>query len=105
MTTLQLHASQLPIDGDPAATTWRVETNDGDLDFTLTAPMLPSLSFGGKMTAELTEVPFSEDDWDNLKSRTLSLRKAAELAVKSGNIRGDFYNPNTKRFVGLFVKR
>ena len=89
MTTLQLHASQLPVDATPNRTVWRVETNDGDLDFTYIDNKY--------ITAEL----FGYDDL----ATPLPLRTAAKLAIKSGNIHGDFYNPNTNRFVGLFVKR
>ena len=98
MTTLHLNASQLPIDGDPAATTWRVEMNDNFLDFTLS---------NGKMTVEMNTYVFPDEDIPGLEpeytTARIDLRTAAFMAAR--HIRGDFYNPNTNKFVGLFVAK
>ena len=98
MTTINLNVSQLPIDGNPAATTWRVEMNDNFLDFTLR---------NGRMTVEMNTYIFPDEDIAGLENEYetagIDLRTAAEMAAR--HIRGDFYNPNTQRFVGLFVAR
>ena len=96
MTTLQLHASQLPIDGHVDRTIWRVEMNNNYLDFIL---------INGKMTVEMqTALPWDDMDVEpEYITTSIPLSLAAELAVKY--ICGDFYNPNTNRFVGLFVAK
>ena len=93
MTTYTMNASQLPIDSTPERVIWRVDINDYDLDFTLE---------NGKITVEMNEIPFSEEDFqrDDLTSEVLSLSDGAEMAAPF--IDGDFFNPNTGRYVGLF---
>lgn len=96
MPTIALNASQLPIDGDPRRTVWKVELDQDDLHFIL---------IDGKLTARLLEVPQTEEDFarDDLRDEVIDLREAAELAAP--RINGDFWNTNTDRFLGLFTAK
>lgn len=91
METISLNADQLPIDATPEHLTWRVETSGEFIDFTLR---------NGKFECERFDAQFDENEPEP-EAVKISLRVAVQLAQP--HIRGDFYNPNTEQFVGLWV--
>ena len=94
MKTINLNASQLPVDASPSRIVWRVETYGDDIHFILE---------GKTLTAEAHEVPQTEEDFQrDLRVEKLPLLKAAELVAPY--IDGDFWNTNNNRFLGLFKK-
>ena len=87
MRTLHLDAGQLPIDGTANRIIWRVETNDRVIDLRYTPRGWSAWDFDGEPEGEYNRVDFVQ-----------AIHDCAPY------MRGDLYNPNTNRFVGLFRK-
>jgi hypothetical protein len=103
MTTINLHASQLPEMTTKEEITYSDEVGEEIILITFSGdgtrfvsaeifdPVIPTDEYGG----EIGPAP---------ESRPLSLLQAISM-LKSVKRHGDWWNPNTKRFLGFWVKK
>jgi hypothetical protein len=93
MPTLNLHASQLPIDGNPDRMVWRIEADGYDVDVIQTPR-------GGKITFEVSEQPVDEADFERDLTVEMELGEIIKL-IESVPHHGDLYDPVGHVFLGL----
>jgi hypothetical protein len=90
---MKLHSSQLPISATNEEITFRDEVGSGDMI---------DMTFSGDGTrfirAEISDGE-PESDWTPIK-----LRDAVPM-LQTVKRHGDWYNPNTKRFLGFWTPR
>ena len=92
MRTLNLHVSQLPITATEAEITFRDEVGENIIDIT----------FSGDGTRFVrAEIGLNEPEND---MQPIKMREAIPLLQKIKR-HGDWYNPNTNRYLGFWVKK
>jgi hypothetical protein len=97
MKTINLHVSQMPITVTPEEITYRDEVGNEIIDMTFSGD-------GSRfIRAEIFTDRMSEDEPES-ESRPLKLRDAVPM-LQSVKRHGDWWNPNTERFIGFFVKK
>ena len=97
MKTINLHVSQIPQTVTPEEITYRDEVGDEIIDMTFSGD-------GSRfIRAEIFTDRMSEDEPES-ESRPLKLRDAVPM-LQSVKRHGDWWNPNTERFLGFFVKK
>ena len=95
--TINLHASQLPISATPEEITFRDEVGDEIIDMTFSGD-------GSRfIRAEIFE-DFDPDDQVDPEVRPIKLRDAVPM-LQSIKRHGDWWNPNTERYLGFWVQK
>ena len=96
MKTISLHASQLPIIATPEEITFRDEVGNEIIDTT----------FSGDGSRFIRAEIFEDFDPENQEAdvRPLKLRDAVPM-LQSVKRHGDWWNPNTERFLGFWVQK
>jgi len=95
--TRNLHASQMPITATLNEITYRDEVGDEVIDMTFSAD-------GSRfIRAEIFTDRMSEDEPES-EIRPLKLRDAVPM-LQSVKRHGDWYNPNTERYLGFWVQK
>ena len=97
MKTISLHASQLPITATSKEITFRDEVGTEIIDMTFSGD-------GSRfIRAEIFTDRMSEDEPES-EIRPLKLRDAIPMLQKVKR-HGDWWNPNTERFLGFWVQK
>lgn len=100
MKTISLHASQLPIIATSKEITFRDEVGTEIIDMTFSGD-------GSRfIRAEIFEDDFDPEDQDDWSKdvRPLKLRDAIPMLQKVKR-HGDWWNPNTERYLGFWVQK
>lgn len=95
MKTIQLHASQLPIEQTATRAVWRFEIDSLDIDLIVET--------GKRARFEVSEQPETEADFE--RDLTVEMEPSAIIAkIQGAKHHGDLYDPITNKFLGFLVR-